>query len=185
MRYRTATKLSLEDGDVQVSALIYSMGKDAENIFKSFTFDNDENRDNYEVVIQKFDEHFIPRRNVIYEHARFHQWCHWNGETVKAFVRGLYELSEHCDFGKIKDEYIRDRIMIGLKDKSLSEKLQPQETLMLTRAIEMARSHKLIKNQNVEQSESKLEEVKLSQQICGRGKKISTDGQRKGQRYIN
>ncbi|KAI2657476.1 hypothetical protein H4Q32_008812 [Labeo rohita] len=120
MRYRTATKLSLEDGDVQVSALIYSMGKDAENIFKSFTFDNDDNRDNYEVVIQKFDEHFIPRRN---------------------------------------DEYIRDRIMIGLKDKSLSEKLQPQETLMLTRAIEMARSHKLIKNQNVEQSESKLEET--------------------------
>lgn len=36
MHYRTATKLSLEDGDVQVSAFIYSMGKDAESIFKSF-----------------------------------------------------------------------------------------------------------------------------------------------------
>lgn len=34
MHYRTATKLSLEVGNVHVSALIYSMGKDAENIFK-------------------------------------------------------------------------------------------------------------------------------------------------------
>ncbi|KAL1279202.1 hypothetical protein QQF64_025875 [Cirrhinus molitorella] len=185
MRYRTATKLTQEDGDVQVSALIYSMGKDAENIFKSFTFDDEDDRDNYEVVIQKFDEHFIPRRNVIYERARFHQRCQRDGETVEAFVRGLYELSEHCDFGELKDEYIRDRIVIGLRDKSLSEKLQLQGTLTLTRAIEMARSHELIKTQNAEQSESKLEEVKFSQQKCGRGKKMSTDRQRKGQGYRN
>lgn len=92
MRYRTATKLSQEDGDVQVSALIYSMGKEAENIFKSFTFDNDDDRDNYEVVILKFDEHFILRRNVIYERASFHQRCQKDGEAVKAFVRGLLAL---------------------------------------------------------------------------------------------
>ncbi len=67
-------------------------------------------RDNYEVVIQKFDEHLIPRRNVRYEHMRFHQRCQQEGETVEAFVRGLYELSGHCDFGKLKDEYIRDSI---------------------------------------------------------------------------
>lgn len=59
-RYKIATKLSLEDGDVQVSALVYSMGKEAENVFKSFAFDTEDDKDNYEVVLQKFDEHFIP-----------------------------------------------------------------------------------------------------------------------------
>lgn len=34
-RFRTATKLKKEDGEVQVSSLIYAMGSEAENIFSS------------------------------------------------------------------------------------------------------------------------------------------------------
>lgn len=118
---------------------------------------------------------------MIYERARFHQRRQGEGETVEAFVRGLYELSEHCNFGQLKDEYIRDRIVIRLRDKSLSEKLQLQGTLTLARAIEMARSHELIKNQNSQQSETKLEEVKFSQRNRGRGMQNRADSQRKGQ----
>lgn len=73
--------------------------------------------------------------------------------------------------------------MIGLRDKSLSEKLQLQGTLMLTRAIKMACSHKLIKNQNAEQSESKLEEVKFSQQNRGRGRKTALIDKEKDNEY--
>lgn len=65
--------------------------------------------------------------------------------------------------------------MIGLRDKSLSEKLQLQGALTLTRAIKMARSHELIKNQNAEQSEIKLEEVKFSQQNRGRVRKFAAE----------
>ena len=38
-RFRIATKLHKDDGEVQVASLIYAMGRQAENIFKSFTFD--------------------------------------------------------------------------------------------------------------------------------------------------
>ncbi len=40
-RYRIATKLTEEDGEVQVSTLIYAMGPEAENISNSFTFERD------------------------------------------------------------------------------------------------------------------------------------------------
>ena len=36
LRYRLATKLNKESGEIQVSSLIYSMGIDAENIMRSF-----------------------------------------------------------------------------------------------------------------------------------------------------
>lgn len=39
-RYRVASLLTEEDEVVQVNALIYSIGPEAEHIFKSFTFDN-------------------------------------------------------------------------------------------------------------------------------------------------
>ena len=40
-RYRIATKLSDDDENVQVACLIYAMGPEAEQVFKSFTFADD------------------------------------------------------------------------------------------------------------------------------------------------
>ena len=39
LRFRLVTKLHKEDGDVQVSALIYTMGREAEHVYKSFTLE--------------------------------------------------------------------------------------------------------------------------------------------------
>ena len=50
-RYRVATKLTEEDEPIQVSALIYSMGIEAEHIFKSFTFATAGDEDKYDVVL--------------------------------------------------------------------------------------------------------------------------------------
>ncbi len=55
---------------------------------------------------------------MIYERARFHQWCQRKGERVEAFVRGLYELSEHWNCGELKDEYIRDADATVISEKS-------------------------------------------------------------------
>ena len=152
-RFRCATKLSEEDEVLQINALIYTMGKDAEHIFKAFTFTGG-NEKKYAKVIEKFDEHFIPKRNVIHERACFHQRVQ-KGETVEAFIRNLYELAEHCEFGTQRDEQIRDRIVIGILDKSLSQKLQMKSDLNLDTAIQMARQSELVKVQVAGQSDGK------------------------------
>ena len=127
--YRLATKLNKDDGEVQVSALIYAMGNEAEHIYKSMTFatsgTNPKDANDYDTVLRKFEAYFIPRRNVIHERAKFYQRVQNPGEGVEAFIRNLYELAEHCNFdGNVKDEQIRDRIVIGLSDKELSQRLQ-------------------------------------------------------------
>ena len=38
LRFRLATKLHKEEGAVQVIALIYTMGREVEHVYKSFTF---------------------------------------------------------------------------------------------------------------------------------------------------
>lgn len=94
-RYRIATKLNKDDGTVQVSCLclIYAMGAEAENIFKSFKFAAEKDRDDIKIVLAKFDEYFFPRRNVIHERACFHQRVQRPGEKAESFIRALYELS--------------------------------------------------------------------------------------------
>ena len=63
--FRCATKLNKEDEVLQINALIYTMGKEAEHVFKAFTF-AEGNEEKYAKVIEKFDEHFVPQKNIIH-----------------------------------------------------------------------------------------------------------------------
>uniref|UniRef100_A0AAV2LWA8 Retrotransposon gag domain-containing protein n=1 Tax=Knipowitschia caucasica TaxID=637954 RepID=A0AAV2LWA8_KNICA len=135
-RYRLATKLNKENGEVQVCSLIYAMGSEAEKIFASFEFATEDDKKNYEGVLSKLDEYFIPRRNVIHERACFYQRNQLQGEKAEAYIRVLYELAENCDFSDKRDEHIRDRLVVGIKDKELSLKLQLTADLTLAHVIQ-------------------------------------------------
>ena len=143
-RFRTATKLDKDEDQVQIASLIYAMGPEAEHIVKNFaeaectTFDN---------LIKQFDSHFIPKKNVIFERAKFRNRVQKPGENVETFIGALYELSENCDFGSAKDDNIRDSIVIGLSDKSVSQQLQMEASLTLATAISKARHSEMVKSQ--------------------------------------
>ena len=159
-RYRIASKLHEDDEDIQVNSLIYAMGKEAAHIFKSRVFDEgDEGK--YEKVMEKYNEYFVPKKNVIHERARFRERKQASGESSEAFIRALYELAEHCDFPD-KNDQIRDQIVIGLRDKDVSEKLQLRSTLTLEQAIQYARQTELVKTQIQDQTTQfkSLDEVK-------------------------
>lgn len=72
-RYRMATKLDKEEGPVQVSTLVYALGKEAESILSSFTYNGDEVESDYATVLAKCDAYFIQRHNVIRQRACFNQ----------------------------------------------------------------------------------------------------------------
>ena len=157
-RYRIATRLHKDDGDIQVSSLIYAMGRQAENIFKSFRFESPEPsdidpvavepKDNFDIVLEKFDQYFVPKRNTIHERTLFYQRSQQPGESVEAFVRNLRELAAHCRFEE-ENEHIRDRLISGMLDKDMSQKLQlEQDDLSLEKAVDSARHCELVKSQN-------------------------------------
>ncbi|KAL6482004.1 hypothetical protein MHYP_G00100840 [Metynnis hypsauchen] len=144
-RYRLATKLSKDNGEIQVSSLIYSMGSEAEKIFSSFHFASEEEGKDFDAVLKKFDEYFIPRRNVIHERACFYQRSQQQGETAEQYIRVLYELAEYCEFGDKRDEHIRDRLVVGIQD--LSRKFQLKVDLTLAEVIDQARQAEEITKQ--------------------------------------
>ena len=94
-RYHAASELERKPGRTQVSSLIYAMGADAEVIFRSFVFDADKGEDenNHDCVLVKFDSHFVPKLNVIYERAKFHRRTQKAGEKVESYIRALYDLA--------------------------------------------------------------------------------------------
>ena len=145
-RFRQASGLAKEEEESQINTLIYAMGDQADDILHSFKLSTTQLKQ-YHTVKTKFDEHFVVRRNVIFERAKFNQRRQEEGETVDTFITALHALAEHCNFGTLTDEMIRDRIVVGLLDAKLSEKLQLDPELTLPKAVNQARQNEAVKKQ--------------------------------------
>ena len=68
----------------------------------------------------------------------------------KVLKNTLYELSEHANFAD-RECTIRDRLVLGLLDQELSEKLQLESEWTLTKATQLTRQSQLVKLQIREQ----------------------------------
>ena len=92
----------------------------------------------YDIVEAKFQVYFIKNVNVIYEQAKFNGWCQQEDDTVDQFVIALHTMAEHCSYGAIKEEMIRDHLVVGVHDTSLSLKLQLHPNITLKTAVTAA-----------------------------------------------
>ena len=115
----------------QISTLLYCLGEEAEAVLTSTNATAEERKD-YKKVLDKFDSFFIQgEENVIYERARFNKRNQQSGETAEWYIMVLYDLVGNCDYG---EELICDRLVVGICNNALSEKLQLDATLTLETA---------------------------------------------------
>ena len=98
-------------------------------------------------MIAKFNSHFVKRRNVIYDRAKFNSRSQQDGESVEEFIYSVHTLAQYCSYGNLHDEMVRDRIVVGIRDVSLSQKLQMDPELTLEKATKMVRESEAIKQQ--------------------------------------
>ena len=131
---------------LQINTMIYCMGDEAEDILASFEL-SEEDAKEFKTVEKKFDDHFNPRRNTIFERAKFNSRKQEDGEPVDVFITALHTLSEHCSYGALRNEMIRDRIVVGIRDARLSEKLQLNHKLILDIAVTAVRQSEQVKQQ--------------------------------------
>ena len=61
------------------------------------------------------------------------------GESVDTFIQDLYRLAENCEYGTLKDELIRDRIIVGVLGDTLSDRLEAKSDPTLADAARMSR----------------------------------------------
>ena len=113
--FRSASGLKDKDEETQVPTLVYRMGDEADDLLSSFGL-SDADKKKYDTVLGKFEGHFVQRKNVILERAKFNKREQGEAEPVDPFVTDLYRLAKHCGYGTLHDEMIRDRTVSGLRE---------------------------------------------------------------------
>ena len=122
------------------------MGEEAEDILVSTNISEDQ-RKQYEAVLSKYDGFFRVRKNIIIERAKFNRHSQFLDEPAEQFIdepaeqfiASLYNLATDCNFGDLKDQLIRDRIVVGIRNQALSEQLQSDPELTLEKAKTLVR----------------------------------------------
>ncbi|XP_064468401.1 uncharacterized protein K02A2.6-like [Ornithodoros turicata] len=145
-RYRIITELHLRPQETQVNTFLYAMGREGEDILCSLKLTPEQNK-SYAAVTTAFEKHFEPRVNVIYERAKFNRRRQESHETVDVFITDLHKMADRCQYGELKEQLIRDRLVVGLSDVQLSERLQLNPELTLETAVTAARNSETVKLQ--------------------------------------
>ncbi|XP_067943316.1 uncharacterized protein [Watersipora subatra] len=92
----------------------------------------------YDSVIDAFNEYFGVRRNLIVERAKFNKLTQ-GSDSIDVFIHNLYRQAEFCDYRDLREKLIRDRLVVGVTEDKLSEKLQADADLTLDEAVMIAR----------------------------------------------
>ena len=87
------------------------------------------------------------RKNVIFERARLNQRHQGEGETADEFIAARYNLADNSQYVVLKLELIRDRLVAGIRDSSLSQRLQLDPELTLEKAQTIISQKEAVKDQ--------------------------------------
>ena len=92
----------------------------------------------YEEIVSALKAHFEPEPSVIVQRYKFDKLIKGPQEPVADFINKIRHLSEKCKFGTSLDERLRDKLVSGLCDmKMVNRLLSEGDSLTFVRACEI------------------------------------------------
>ncbi len=92
----------------------------------------------YKDLIDLIQQHHSPKPSVIVQRFKFHSHFRKPGDSIAKFVAELRQFSEHCEFGTVLEDMLRDRLVCGINDDVIQCRLLGEATLSFTKAMEIA-----------------------------------------------
>ena len=127
---------------------------------------------------RKFAEICDPRGNVIMERHKFNTRIQKEGESFQSFVADLRILANTCEYGILKDELIRDKIVCGVSSRHIQKQLLKERDLTLDRAIDIGIANELSDKNNTELSSNQVSDPKEEVHGLDRGGSSKKDSTR-------
>lgn len=150
---------------------LLNIGQRGRDVYNTWTI-SEEDKNKTKVLFDKFEAYCKPQKNIVLARYRFGKRSQQNGETIDDYVTELTRLAADCNYGTLKDELIRDRMILGCCNTQISERLLEEE-LGFKDAIKTARSIEISKKQisemNFENTASHVDAIKRTQSTNGRG----------------
>ena len=99
----------------------------------------------YDDLVKLAQAHYNPRPSQIVQRFKFKSRTQQAGESIASYVAELRRLSEHCGFGQSLDDMLRDRLVCGLAQARIQQRLLAEVDLTLDKAMKIAQAMEVAK----------------------------------------
>ena len=128
----------------QIKMFKYLVGPEGREIYNTQRWEKEEKHRTMKIVLETFDRHCEPQKNEIVE--RFKLNVRQQGdETFETFLTDIKILAKTCNYGDLEMSILRDKIVVGIKDTHLRERLLRTKDLDLQTAEDMCRASEITK----------------------------------------
>lgn len=121
--YELLTGLKQDDMQYHLATFITCIGTEASEIHHAFPFTNEDERNDLDVILRKWEEYCCGKTNVTHERFCFNRCNQSENETFGAYVVKLRKLASSCEYGPLVDDMLRDRIVCDKKDDEIGREL--------------------------------------------------------------
>ncbi|CAC5421262.1 unnamed protein product [Mytilus coruscus] len=153
----------------QRRAVLYVIGLGGREIYNTFNFGENE-ADKLEVLLKKFEDYCIPKKNVTVIRLRFNTRVQNSSESIDQYLTDLKLIAKNCEFEHLKDGLIRDRIVFDTNSSRVKECLLREDGLTLDKSVGICRgdeeSRKQMKTLNEEEQLHALRRKTQHQRKC-------------------
>ncbi|XP_046384963.1 uncharacterized protein LOC124155289 [Ischnura elegans] len=124
----------------KVSTLLTVLGVKTYNLLKDLCTPEKPSSKSFEAIVKVLQEHLSPKPSFIVERYKFSQRNQHDYETVAEYLVQLKKLSTHCEFGNRLSDYLRDRLVSGLRNEAIRKRLLGELELTFEKAVQLATS---------------------------------------------
>ncbi|CAN7994635.1 unnamed protein product, partial [Ixodes pacificus] len=121
--------------------LLHCLGPQASRITQTFPLQptgdgqSGQRENAVDYILHKFDQLYAPYKSVTQATAIFNTMSQKPEQTIDEFVTELKLQAQKCDYGAQENRLIGDRIIIGIRDVALRERLFREPSLTLDKII--------------------------------------------------
>lgn len=131
----------------KAAILLNSVGPQLQEIY--FNILKKKESPKLEELLDIFNEYFEPKKNEVISSYKFNTRIQEDGESFDEYFADLKKLAKLCSYKDIEERMIRDRIVIGIQDKKVQEKLLGMKDLTMDQAVDICRSAQLVREQQL------------------------------------
>ncbi|XP_073952864.1 uncharacterized protein [Choristoneura fumiferana] len=112
--YLTANELDKASEQRKIAILLNFIGSKGITIYNTFT---KEEKDTFDCVVEKFEKHFSPRKNLMILRNDFFLIQQNGGERLDEYFTKVINLGRQCELGELQEKLIASKIIAGLDHK--------------------------------------------------------------------
>ena len=158
--YFEAAELATKPPKTQVAILLQCVGLVAQTYLQTLSLQTPLTMKNWEHVLKKFKTYCEPRKIEVFERYKFWQRDQRQGENIDQWVNDLRILLSTCEYGQQKESSLRDRIVFGVAEIRVKERLLRESDLTLEKALDICHAAETSKEQmKVMASDSQCHEM--------------------------